>query len=358
MKKAILVNDTSYEGHHGCSYVKEAIVENLHNNDYELILTIPVNKNWKDEGNFFKVIKEVDLIIVNGEGTIHHSSERAKNIVGISLFAYIRRIRCVLINATYEDNSNKINNLTRLFDAVYVRENKSHLTLKNCNIHSYVVPDLLYYVNKPLTEKFSINVGVTDSVFGNITEKLYNFAFNNNFKFLPILSINSKINSDYNNDRINNSESYYSEINNSTFLISGRYHAICMAIQSKTPFYAVSSNTYKIEGMLEDAGLESSRLKDINQITAKNLMEYSDDELKAIDSYLQLARDKIIRMFNDICKIDKYFYLDISLFNMYINHGDRVLILSDLTINEEYINKLSFKIDMCIVRIQVIFRLR
>jgi hypothetical protein len=345
VKKAILINDTSFEGHHGCSYVKEAIVENLRNNNYELSLTVPVNSNWKCDNDFFEAAKEVDLIIVNGEGTIHHSSERAENIISISFFSYVHRIRCVLINATYEDNNHKINNFTRLFDAVYVRENKSYLTLNKYSIDSNIVPDLSYYVDKPETTKSLVNVGVTDSVFINITDELYNFAFDNNFKFLPILSVNTTINSNYSNNFIDTPESYYSEVNNSLFLISGRYHAICMAIQSKTPFYAISSNTYKIEGMLEDAGLELSRLKNTNQIRVKDLMKYSDSELQSIDNYLQLGRDKIIKMFDDICKINKYFYLDIYLFNKYLNSGDRVLIVSDLTINEMHINKLSFKID-------------
>ncbi len=54
---------------------------------------------------------------------------------------------------------------------------------------------------------------------------------------------------------------YHKSIAQSQGIVTGRYHAICFAINSMTPFIAISSNSHKIEGLMEDIGLNNRIIK-------------------------------------------------------------------------------------------------
>ena len=38
--------------------------------------------------------------------------------------------------------------------------------------------------------------------------------------------------------------------------VSGRFHAVCFAIATETPFLALTSNAWKIEALVEDIGID------------------------------------------------------------------------------------------------------
>jgi hypothetical protein len=50
-------------------------------------------------------------------------------------------------------------------------------------------------------------------------------------------------------------DDFFTALRHSELLITGRFHAVCMAMLTGTPFLAPSSNSHKIEAMLDDAGL-------------------------------------------------------------------------------------------------------
>ncbi|MCT7604557.1 polysaccharide pyruvyl transferase family protein, partial [Aliarcobacter butzleri] len=328
MKKAILINDTSFEGHHGCTYVVDAIFENLADRGFQIIYTVPVGVNWMNDLKVIELLPTVDLIIVNGEGTLHHSQSRGLDIVKITGFAKLHKIVCVLINSSYEKNNSEISDYVRDFDMIYVRDKQSLIELKEKNIESEVVPDLSFYSSKPqIISKDNKLMGYSDSVFPNITVELFKKSQKEEAEFCPILSYDSPmIESRYIPYAVNSSEQYYKTISSYSYLITGRYHTVCLALQAKVPFYAIPSNSNKIEALLNDIGLNTDRIKLIeNGFDFGIPFEFSNIELEKISEYIQISRKKITNMFDNICNITKQLTLDLSILSRYIKPNDRVL---------------------------------
>ena len=75
MKKAVLINDTRTEGHHGCNLVIENIIYLLKNRNINIIDYSNCNSCWYQNKKFLNNFNKADLIIVNGEGTIHHNQK-------------------------------------------------------------------------------------------------------------------------------------------------------------------------------------------------------------------------------------------------------------------------------------------
>lgn len=72
MKKALIVNDTSYENHHGCELVIKNIHKLLEKNNIKVIATNPTGVDWFKNRKFIRSIYKADIVIINGEGTLHH----------------------------------------------------------------------------------------------------------------------------------------------------------------------------------------------------------------------------------------------------------------------------------------------
>lgn len=314
MKKAVIVNDTSFEAHHGCELVVNNIRNLLLKNDIEVINTNPVWKNWEENNKFLKDLKNSDLVLVNGEGTIHHSQIRAKQLVKIAKYSKQLNKKVVLINSTIQDNDNDIIENLKYFDLIFVRESLSKKELEKYGIKSEVVADMTFYnqFNKSFKRD---KIGVTDSVFVDVTQKLFNLYLSDieKYEYLPILTYpkfdNSfkdflrKIKFYYFNQNkrffkfyTNNYDEYITKIAQKEFLITARYHSLCFAIKTKTPFVAIKSNSFKIEGLLQDLEL-NDKITDIENI---NIIRFSKEEIKKMDNYIKNAKIKIENMFKQI----------------------------------------------------------
>jgi hypothetical protein len=71
------------------------------------------------------------------------------------------------------------------------------------------------------------------------------------------------------------------------------------------PFVAISSNTFKMESLLNDIGLDKRRIIDIKELNdierLKNKYSlFSSDEEKNINNYINVANQQIELMFNEI----------------------------------------------------------
>ena len=333
MKKAILLNDTSNEMHHGCNLVIKSIKKLLKKNNINLIYTILSGSNWKEDFFFKKKIenKEVDIIIVNGEGTIHHNQENGQLLVEVSKFAKENSVISVLINCTFSSNDSFYKVYLKNFSMISVRENKSKQELKLLGIDSKVVPDLSFYNDKYITNNNKKNILIGDSVIPKITNYLLNFSIKNKYKFIPILTfykirlnkmktffgffkfiilnIILRVNqsSNYSNYYLRFygtyfTDSYFKIINSSKLLITGRYHSICIAIICRTPFISISSNTFKIEELLKDIGLNQKRnnlnLDELNKSIKmfQKFYNYEEYEIKNIKMFLNRTK-KVLKIY-------------------------------------------------------------
>ncbi len=333
-KKAVILNDTSFENHHGCELVMKNIHHLLKKNNIEVIGTNPTDVDWFNNKHFVKKISKVDIVIVNGEGTLHHAQPRAKNLITIGKYVKeIFRIPIVLINTTYQDNGDYFAEYIKYFDLIYVRDKLSQIELSVYNISSKVVPDLTYYNTYNQNKENSKNrIGLTDSVDTKLSEKLYNYSTQSAlYSYLPTLT-NSQIRADLQSIiryykfytkklmifllfrlgyklshqsikslfYINNYKEYIREISGLKLIITGRYHALCFAIQTLTPFVTIKSDYHKYEGMLNDIGIGNGRIVDDIDVNYINYCKFEKYEIKMIEKYLEKAPKEIEKMFRDI----------------------------------------------------------
>ena len=163
MKKVLIINDTSSECHHGCDLVMKNIKNILFKYNFDKIFTIFSGKTLIGNKNIINKLKYINLVLINGEGTLNNSQERAKNIIKdlIYLKKY-HKLPLVLINSTIYKNNHFIMKNLKLFDLIYVRSNLDKKDLLKYKIKSKVVPDLTFYkfsklkIKKKNIEKISI----------------------------------------------------------------------------------------------------------------------------------------------------------------------------------------------------------
>lgn len=335
-KKAVILNDTSIEAHHGCEIVMSNIKKLLLKINIKTIDTNPAGVNCFNNKSFMDNMLISDLVIINGEGTLHHNQPRASELINV--VKYVKenlKIPSVLINSTYQENGRKMAELMKYFDLIFVRESLSQKELKKYNIHSEVVPDITFYkcYENIKQSEDKEGIGCTDSVYLDKSKILFDLAVKNNYSYLPILTTKKltgffgtieqilraclkivrfflwKLGLNFNHSIVrtfyytDSYSNYINKISKLNFALIGRYHTLCFALKTHTSFYATQSNSHKIEGLLDDIGIShESRLIDISDtnLTFKNLNE---KEIKKIKVYVDEAPLRIENMFLSIKKL-------------------------------------------------------
>ena len=204
--KIALVNDTSSTPHFGCRIVSEALKARL-----DPIVCVDIRDQWWNHG---KALESCDLVVVNGEGCLHHGRR-------MDLLELADHFPSALVNAVYQDMPR--NPHLQRFKYVAARESYSAFEMaKQRDKPICVVPDLLFAA--PL-EKGDGSAGtvITDSVNhgGGIGAQPANLQ----------------------------------QILNAERLVAGRFHAVCAAMLCGIPFTAYGTNSWKTEALLSDAGL-------------------------------------------------------------------------------------------------------
>lgn len=334
MKKVIIVNDTTPECHHGCDVVMRGIYNMCSRYDISIVATLYVNMSYSESCNVLDKT-EYDICLINGEGSIHHSQPRA-----LSLARLIKKIKddskqVFVINATIQDNNEYILNALRLVDKIFVRESMSLNYLKVNYIDAVVVPDMSFHAEFNYhNNKRRFGFGVTDSVYDEVSIKFLNLS-GNKVAFMPILrrpdleiknwlslirivkyrlmvcfwrvvplNRNRRF---YVTKRIfyyaSSYDEYIENVSKVNKAVISRFHTLCFAIKTRTPFVAVPSNTYKIQGLLEDVGISGSRVMQVANIDDgifDSICEFNSAELTAIKKYVGEARGRIEDMFDTI----------------------------------------------------------
>lgn len=280
-----------------------------------------VGVNWKYLTNLPKR-GDVDAVIINGEGTMHHSSrnQRALILAEIPDFASnTLGVPTFLINATLFENTSEYYESLRSIRLIFVRDSMSLIEIKKNGLDGIVVPDLtLAYQYPPQSHPRHLNIS-TDSVKPDVSTGLIQIAKKLDFHFCPIqytgfrlsdiiapVRLRRKIFRYLRESLIYKSifrkhDTFLTTLRQSRFLISGRYHAVTMAILVGVPFVAVESNTPKISALLYDVfGSERRALRDLSSITEfslKDLIDWSNLEKEQVDDFRCCAQRRVSQMF-------------------------------------------------------------
>tara|TARA_B100000902_G_scaffold225937_1_gene214513 strand:+ start:9302 stop:10276 length:975 start_codon:yes stop_codon:yes gene_type:complete len=315
-KNVLLINDTSLVCHHGCTLLMECIYDLFQKNNFVIKDRIFFEENFL---NFLSKKMDYDLILINGEGTIHgnKNADREKVNQIFNFIKFVKRkhnIPIIIFNSTISSLKKNQLKILKMVDKLYVREYYSFNYLKKNRIKSKIVPDLLTLL-KFKNIKIGENVIVNDSSVNINNEKLIKFSKYNNFEYIPILYNNYLRYFRYftykliNLYEIKTITKFYlitkklyvlrflKKIDNSKFIITGRFHSIFIALAKMRAFYTFESDTYKVKGLMDMIGLQN-RIIDINSLKKKPILfkKFSKNEISKIKKFKKKA-NKAIKAF-------------------------------------------------------------
>ena len=304
-----LLNDTSVTGHFGCIQVVETIRRSLAARGIKLGGSWPVAVDWRFASAFHAGLRKASAFIVNGEGTIHHTSKRPK---ARQLVQFARTIKLssskpvFLVNASMEKLEPSDYDDLQYFDAIFARDRRSQAYLAENGVASQWVPDLCLAAE---TKRHSRPAGLvcTDSCVSTVSPLLESYSAALHASYAPMRPGRCSSYWRYaRSDRtalLMSLQRYHETIASAHSVITGRFHAMIFCLLAATPFLAVSSNTTKIEAVLEDVFGCSERVIPVATIAGMSdvrIPAFTPEEEGLRLSYLSAAREGIGRMFDDI----------------------------------------------------------
>jgi polysaccharide pyruvyl transferase WcaK-like protein len=249
LTKTLLLNDTS-EYHSGCA---------------EVIKTYRFDHSIKTNGEPNINFKEYSIVILNGEGTMHHSDQNRPNTVKfLNALRSAQQAGCEthLLNTVWQSISNDYDDVLKRCKTIEVRDviSQRELKLKH-GIDSVVVPDR--------------------SIRSDVPYMPYEYRqiYKGGWFISPF-----KIK--YHHREISIFHQSWNEIVNrlrhAELLVTGRHHEAYAAIKAGCKFIVLPSNSHKNEGIYLNA-----KVKPINKLDMieEVLNGKYDDEFKAIGRY-------------------------------------------------------------------------
>jgi polysaccharide pyruvyl transferase WcaK-like protein len=328
----VILNDTNADRHHGCARVMDALHFLVARNGMEVLASSPAHANWKDEPRVVSAMTRAKLIIVNGEGTLHHDRPASSWLLEAGAFARALSIPAVLLNASWDAMSAPLGRKLEDFAIVAMRESRSEAQAKQWRDDIRLTGDLsLYSPHDVAPVAKRSGVYFTDSVSPAVADALAKvrrklgatplpmFAYGrdsfDSARYLALAA--SRARSPSLGDRVSAfgdgvAELRYlqtdparvlDQLSRASLLVAGRFHAACFALLTKTPLLCAETNTHKIDGLMDDCGLEPwRRIKpaDIDAALVERASAWSAAESAAIDQYLARSRLETDRLFDDM----------------------------------------------------------
>jgi len=330
--RAALINDTSRVGHHGCTVVMRRIAALAAAAGIEVRGRYPADMPpehlpWGD----------IDLVMVNGEGSLHGDRRVAFDVARWGAEARRRAMPSALINTVYQNNGEAIADLIRAYDLVFCRESASRAALTRAGIPAETVPDLSLTWRPRSAAGAGNHVVFGDSTIRATTRRLYEVAraidaprftlmtepprlpdqpWSNRKHILrhrwlrlvaplglssPHLGSGAKVFPD--------PETLVRWLSaEAAVLVTGRFHAACIALDLGLPVLAIRSNTHKIEALFADVGLEDRMidLEDLPALARDGTLAtrtFTSDERTRIAAFLADGERRATAMFGRIAAL-------------------------------------------------------
>jgi hypothetical protein len=315
--KAVVLNHTGYENHHGCRAVMAAIYGGLRQRGVRVIAASPVRHKWWRDAGLMRAVSAADVIVINGEGTLHHGAVHGERLLQIVDHPARKGAPVVLINALYQDNPPLWNRYLERLDFISVRDTRSRAALQRQGFEVHETPDfsMVGAAPTPTSRSASGVIAYGDSVLPQVSadfERLYRSRTGPKKK-LPIWAslkywapapLGYVLNAPYlaadavrsfaepNTRRFATTDGFLRELGSVGLFLTGRFHGAALALRMRTPFLAAGSNSHKVEALLEDCGLNTSRLIDASSVgeVAVEDWRFSKAETDAIESYIARAQ--------------------------------------------------------------------
>jgi hypothetical protein len=293
-----VINDTTPGGHLGCALVMQRLVGGLQSAGMQVTQRLPLAA--LTAATLDAALRECDLVVVNGEGTLHHEG-RGALLLAKTIEYSASRHPVALVNSVWQETG-RAERVVPLISLAFVRESRSAAALAKLGLAAEVAPDLL--LSAPAVGRLSDIVPVRGAitVFDHVSPAkavfLSRWAGRNNAGFHPMaprtgirslrtlagyccFMVMAGFPSRLRDDQLDS-------VLAAEVVVTGRFHGACLAIAAGRPFAAMASNSHKIEGMLDDARLGAGA------IIIPDLRDHQKLSVslgRAVDQLRALARD-------------------------------------------------------------------
>ena len=333
MRRAILFNDTRIDRHHGCSSVIESIIRLCARHEIELIHKLPAHSPWQDDPDLPGLMARADLVIVNGEGSIHHDRPAGKRLLQVAQYARAQGCASALINTTWARNSADLARLAAGFDLVSLRESASRDELAAHGIACRVIPDLALYT-KPPAPRPRHGILVTDNVVAgqslalhhrlntqgarplsllwgrrdplNVLRNLRRYRLDPKARKMGWGTALSAALDDW-RAQTKDRDAFLRQLVGAELVVTGRFHALILCLATDTPVIALPSNTHKNRATLHDAGLAPWRApEDVEQIDTALLQRarnWQEQEAPALANWRAGGCAAMEQLFADLARL-------------------------------------------------------
>ena len=268
MPTVALINSTGHQAHFGCKIVESVFAAEFKRRNLHLMLKIPCGESWKPYGDD---LKRADLIVVNGEGSLHHNRPKYLELLEL---ANVNRV--VLVNSIFQAIPEPKARLLSRFKMVSLRESISQNLAVKYHPDAIVTPDVffLYDLLEASRQRLSAGIGF----FPAVGEQLIS---THDLDVADPLVISKATSYDR--------------------FVTGRFHGICLSAMLGKSFSAYQSNSWKNLGIMKDMGVE--RLHFDTRALAH--ADVSDLPSKSVRKYVEGACTRIHAMFDRILEIAK-----------------------------------------------------
>lgn len=228
MTRVALLNDTGKLDHFGCKLVSKTLRRLFADHGLDLVLSVPCGVNW-DTPEYRRILDTVNLVVVNGEGSLHHGREKYQPLVKIAA-----HYPAVLINSVLQEMPESWLKYTRLFKFISCRESWSARYARDvhANDRVLIVPDVIFAsgVKRAAGGRKGVNLFLATDSANRAKLNTPDFMLASNLNFLRKAATYRR-------------------------WLTGRFHAVCLAAMWGIPFMAYASNTWKIDGLVDDMGV-------------------------------------------------------------------------------------------------------
>lgn len=271
------VNDTSLRTpHFGCQLVGQTFREQLARTGLDLMVSLPGDFSRHPDWQLH--LDRVDLVIINGEGAIHHG--RFQELIDLAA-----RYPCALVNCVYQQNPENPN--LRKFRYIGARESLSAAAIRNHGAEVEVVPDVLF-ASKLLNSFVSFEPAKREFGFTDCAEKVVKQLGPFKFRYRPGFSPKTPVVGDYLNFLASHRR-----------MAIGRFHAaVCCSVMG-IPFSTWDSNTWKTEGMMKDMNVGHLHFNSRDEALANAPREFPPQ----IAEFRGRAKRRIEAMFDRLAQI-------------------------------------------------------
>ncbi len=280
----LIVNDTRVDGHHGCTAVMTALERLLEAHGFVISARWSAHTDWRGDPGFAHALAGARLVVVNGEGTIHHDRPAGRRLVELGAAARAEGVPSALINTGWEANGEDLAAMLVDFALLAARDERSAAAMRTGASTVRVVPDLSLCTDPPPSSRSRQGLGISDNVDRLRALDLADLRRAVGGRWLSIhhrrpllgflrsgLSLREDV---FHPMRLagllaqrygiwrasqDDLERFLAELGGLQLLVSGRFHACTLALLTGTPFVAQASNTGKIAALIADAGLDPAR---------------------------------------------------------------------------------------------------